>query len=203
MTKSNEQASEYPGFERHALDETHALYTGKLPDELAFNEQQFEALWEQHPDDFHEIMMHGRLVKTPRWQQAYGKDYHYTGNVNKALPVPELLEPLTAWCQTTIDSRLNGVLLNWYDGGLNHYIGAHRDSTTNMIAGAPIVTVSLGQERVFRLRPWKGRGKIDFSATNGVVFIMPYATNLAWTHEVPKAKRFQQRRISVTLRAFE
>lgn len=24
--------------------------------------------------------MHGRKVKTPRWQQAYGADYRYTGN---------------------------------------------------------------------------------------------------------------------------
>ena len=68
--------------------------------------------------------------------------------------------------------------------------------------GAPIVTVSLGQDRVFRLRPWKGKGFRDFDAENGTVFVMPYNTNQAWTHEVPKAKRFQGRRISVTFRAF-
>jgi len=27
--------------------------------------------------------MHGRLVKTPRWQQAYGKNYEYTHEVPK------------------------------------------------------------------------------------------------------------------------
>ena len=36
---------------------------------------------------------------------------------------------------------------------LDHYIGAHRDSTASMIEGVPIVTVSLGEERAFRLRP--------------------------------------------------
>ena len=37
---------------------------------------QFDALWQMHPQVFHEIKMHGQLVKTPRWQQAYGVDYH-------------------------------------------------------------------------------------------------------------------------------
>ena len=113
---------------------------------------EFEALWNLHPEDFHEIMMHGRLVKTPRWQQAFGKDYHYTRSTNKALPVPDMLEPYSAWAQKHIDAQLNGILLNWYDGSLGHYIGKHRDSTKNMIKGAPIVTISLGEERVFRLR---------------------------------------------------
>ena len=38
--------------------------------------------------------MHGRAVKPPRWQQAYGADYRYTGNTNRALPVPDELAPL-------------------------------------------------------------------------------------------------------------
>ena len=36
----------------------------------------------------------------------------------------------------------------------------------------------------------------------GGVFVMPYATNLAWTHEVPHFARDRGRRVSVTLRAF-
>ena len=191
-----------PDFTRHELDETYDFYSGMLPGELAFNDADFEELWNNHPEEFHEIQIHGRRVKTPRWQQAYGKDYHYTGRVNRALEVPPRLVPLLKWCQEAIDPRLNGILLNWYDGRLNHYMGAHRDSTINMCDGSSIVTLSLGEERIFRLRPWKGRGMRDFPAPHGTMFIMPYATNLAWTHEVPKAKRFQQRRISITLRAF-
>lgn len=196
-------ADGYPGMNRHQLDDSCSFYAGTLPSHLSFDDTAFESLWNEHPDEYHEIMMHGRLVKTPRWQQAFGKDYHYTGNTNRALPVPEPLKPVLSWAQETFDPRLNGILLNWYDGSLDHYIGAHRDSTTNMCENAPIVTVSLGEERVFRLRPWKQRGMQDFPAPSGAVFMMPYATNQAWTHEVPKAKRFQGKRISVTLRAFE
>lgn len=193
----------FPGFVAEQLDERHRFYQGHLPAELIPSEAEFERLWALHPVEFHEIKIHGRLVKTPRWQQAYGRDYHYTHRTNAALPIPPALAPLLTWANGVIDLRLNGLLLNWYEGTLGHYIGKHRDSTTNMVDGAPIVTISLGEQRVFRMRPWKGEGFTDFDAANGTVFILPYDTNQAWTHEVPHAARYQGRRISVTLRAFE
>lgn len=193
----------YAGFTRIAIDGTHSFFIGRLPDHLIFTHKQFDELWDGHPTEYHLIKIHGRLVKTPRWQQAYGADYHYTGRVNKALPVPPLLDPIYTWCNEAVFPRLNGLLLNWYDATLDHYIGKHRDSTTNMIEGAPIVTISLGEQRDFRLRPWKGKGFRDFPATHGTVFIMPYETNLAWTHEVPHAAKYTGRRISITARAFE
>lgn len=192
----------YGNFERHALDGTHWFFTGRLPEELLLDQSQFEALWNLHPEQYHEIMMHGRLVKTPRWQQTYGSAYRYTGRVNEAKPTPLLVEPFLDWVKTTIDRQSNGILLNWYDGRLRHYIGAHRDSREQMVVGSPIVTISLGEDRIFRLRPWKTPGFRDFAASNGTVFIMPYETNLAWKHEVPHAPKYQGRRISITLRAF-
>lgn len=179
-----------------------AFLVGSLPPALQLDAPSFEALWRLHPAEYHEIQMYGRPVKTPRFQQAYGADYHYTGRVNRALPLPEILAPYLAWGQGAIDARLNGVLLNWYDGALEHYIGPHRDSTVGMREGAPIVTISLGETRTFRLRPWKQPGKVDFPATDGAVFVLPYATNLAWTHEVPASKRQCGRRVSITLRGF-
>jgi alkylated DNA repair dioxygenase AlkB len=198
--------NELPGFESHDLGDGHTFFTGCLPAALAFGASHFDRVWEMHPADYHEIWMHGRLIRTPRWQQAYGMDYHYTGQVNRALPSPPALEPLRAWARETIDGRLNGVLVNWYDGSLGHYIGRHRDSRANMVAGGPIVTVSFGEERVFRLRPWpqaRKEQRIDFQACNGRVFVMPFETNLAWTHEVPSSSKWKGRRISVTLRVFE
>ncbi len=189
------------GFENHRLDEQNNLYSTMLPKELRFSDEQFDEAWAMHPAAYHELMMHGKLVPTPRWQQAYGRDYHYTGQVNRALPIPPLLQPLLDWSKA-IDPRLNGLLLNWYDGALGHYIGKHRDSTSNLCPGSPIVTISFGEARIFRLRPYKGAGIIDFPATDGTVFVMPYATNSTWTHEVPKSTRNKGRRISVTIRAF-
>jgi alkylated DNA repair dioxygenase AlkB len=162
----------------------------------------FDSLWKMHPPQYHRIRLMGRLVDTPRWQQAYGVDYYYTGRINRARPIPSLLQPLLTWAREEIDERLNGLLLNWYDGVHGHYIGKHRDSIRDVAEGVPIVTASYGEERIFRLRQLRAAGRKDFLAQDGSVFIMPYDTNLAWTHEVPHFKRYAGRRISVTLRGF-
>jgi hypothetical protein len=44
---------------------------------------------------------------------------------------------------------------------------------------------------------------LDFPAQDGTIFVMPYDTNRAWKHSVPKSARYVGRRISVTFRAFE
>ena len=187
------------------LEDGHVFQTAFLPPEITPDSQMFEALWSLHPLEQHEIMIHGRLVKTPRWQQAYDRNYHYTGKVNEALPAPMILQPTLAWVRETIDDRLNGILVNWYDGALGHYIGPHHDSTIGLVAGAPIVTISFGEVRSFRLtREVNGERRVhDFPTLPGRVFVMPFDTNLAWKHSVPKSARAKGRRISITLRAFK
>ncbi len=184
------------------LAEPHRVLVGELPPALVPDARGFDALWALHPDAFHEIMMHGRKVRTPRWQQAYGADYHYTGNVNRALPLTPEMERWLAWARESLDPRLNGLLFNWYDGPLGHYIGKHRDSEINRVEGSPIVTLSFGEERAFRLRPWRGSGFVDVPVKNGAVLVIPWDTNRAYTHEVPAPRGARGRRISVTIRAF-
>lgn len=58
-----------------------------------------------------------------------------------------------AWAREADYEALNGLLLNWYDGRFGHHIGKHGDSRVGMIPGAPIVTISLGEERNWRLAP--------------------------------------------------
>ncbi len=190
------------GFEKHGLDETHSVYSGQIPTDLIPAGDAFKALWEMHPSEHHEIKIHGRIVKTPRWQQAFGADYYFSGQTYSAQPTPDSIRPFVDWARGAVFPELNGILVNWYDGEFGHYIGKHRDSVANMIEGAPIATISLGEERKFRMRPWKQKGFQDFPATHGSVFVIPYDTNLSWTHEVPPSKKLNGRRISVTLRAF-
>ncbi len=188
----------------HDLGDGLVFNSGRLAEGLLWDHSSFDAAWAAHPTDKHEILMHGRLVETPRWQQAYGADYHYTGRINRALPVPRFVDPLMSWVRAQVDPRLNGALLNWYEGP-GHYIGPHHDSVKHMVMGSPIVTVSFGETRTFRLARGKGANAkvFDFSATDGTIFVMPYDTNRAWKHSVPKSTRFVGRRISVTFRAFE
>lgn len=193
----------YPGFKPYALDAHHTLWQGQLPANLLPTSQQFEHLWALHPSTYSTIKVHGRPVATPRWEQAYQLAYCYSGIIHTALPLPPVVVPLWHWAQTTIDPRLNGIVLTWYDAHLGHYIGKHRDSWRQLVQGAVIVTISLGHPRVLRLRPWRGQGYQDFPLTHGTVCLLPYDTNLAWTHEVPAGKRFPGRRIAMSLRAFK
>lgn len=189
-------------FIAHELPDGHRFLVGRIPDELLVGPEFFEQLWEMHPKDRNTLVMFGKPRKAQRWQQAYGADYHFSGQRNAALPVTEDLEPFRDWARQTVDARLNGLLLNWYDGQLGHYIGPHHDSTTNMVEGAPIVTISLGETRTFRLDHPRLRLRADFTAEDGAVFVIPYEMNRVWKHSVPHFKRFRGRRISITLRAF-
>jgi alkylated DNA repair dioxygenase AlkB len=192
----------YPEFEAHVLDDDHRFFVGRLPGELCPDAAGFEVLWNLHPKDLDDFMMMGKLTKLPRWQQAYGKDYHFSGRTSEARPIPPVLDPFLPWSRERIDDRLNGLLLNWYDGELGHYIGPHNDNTMNLVPGAPIVTVSFGEERIFRLTH-REKARRDFLVDAGTVFVMPYDTNQAWKHSVPQRARYRGRRISITLRAFE
>ena len=170
---------------------------------FALSPSAFTQLWDQHPEEYHVIKMRGREVKTPRWQQAYGKSYNYSGTRNIALPISPEMQPFLDWARQEIDPRLNGLLLNWYDGMKDHYIGAHRDDVKDLHLQSPIVTISLGEERVFRLRKIGDKSvRKDILVQNGDVLVVPWQTNLDFTHEVPKFKRYANRRISVTLRAY-
>src|SRR5262245_42098170 len=61
----------------------------------------------------------------------------------------------------------------------------------------PIVTISFGETRVFRLNRGSGQAKEtrDFVAANGSVFVLPYDTNLAWKQAVPREARYRRWRL--------
>lgn len=186
------------------LDDRHGLWLGNLPPDLRLSVVRFEQLWALHPDSFHQVRMFGRLVPVPRWSETYGRDYKFSGTVQRARSVPDLLEPLLAWSRAGVDARMNGLLLNWYDGALGHKIGPHRDDEKELIVGAPIITISFGETRVWRLRPWRaGASRHDIEVGDGSVLVLPWDTNMTFTHEVPSSKRHAGRRISVTVRAFK
>jgi alkylated DNA repair dioxygenase AlkB len=191
-----------PAFRFHEITGGRGIWIGRLPDELVPDEAGFEELWRLHPPEPGFLKIHGRIVQAPRWNQGFGHAYDFSGLSRPALPIPPALSRLLRWGQAVIDRRLNGVGVNWYDAGLGHYIGPHRDHREGLVPGAPLATIALGEERPFRVRPWKGRGYTDFAAPPGTVFVMPYATNLVATHEVPLLARHRGRRISVTMRAF-
>lgn len=194
---------EYDQLTRVPLGAAHHVWTGALPPALVPDGDAFQTLWDLHPPGRQTIHVHGRAVKLPRWQQAYGMDYRFSGQTSRALPVPAPLAPYIDWARRALDPRHNSLLLNWYDAAERHYIGKHRDSDIDRVAGSDIVTISLGEARIMRMRPYRLSGHVDVPVPDGAVLIIPWTTNRAWTHEVPHFARYCGRRISITVRAFE
>jgi alkylated DNA repair dioxygenase AlkB len=188
-------------FETIDLDAQHSVSLGKLRPEYHLRPQQFEQLWALHPETFHNVRIFGKMVPVPRWSETCGRNYSFSGNVQVAQPVPGILQPFLEWSRTHVDERLNGLLLNWYDGSLGHRIGAHRDDEKELIRGAPIITISFGETRTIRLKKYKGEDVHAIDVDDGSVLVIPYDTNLAYTHEVTAPKSKRGRRISITIRA--
>jgi alkylated DNA repair dioxygenase AlkB len=188
-------------FKTIKLDDECNIYISKKS-VFNLNQSKFINIWNIHPKEFHKVIVYGNEFKTPRWTQTYGKNYFYAGTQSKAIATPKELEVFLNWAKNNIDTNLNGVLVNWYDGNKKHCIGAHRDDIRDLCNNSSIVTISIGEERIFRMRPYKQKGFKDFTLQNGDIIIIPWITNLHWTHEIPSFAKYNGKRISITLRTF-
>lgn len=162
----------------------------------------WQTIWDVHPLEQMKITIYEKECYVPRWVQAYGKDYAYSGQVATALPSPEWLIPFFD-CAKQISPTVNGALVNWYDGTFKHRIGAHRDNESDLMVGSDIITISLGEERVFRFRKFKTKeSPIDLIVKDKSILVIPWDTNMAYTHEVPHFARYKGKRVSLTFRTF-
>jgi alkylated DNA repair dioxygenase AlkB len=183
------------------LGDGRAVAMCSLPDHLVPSTESFEAWWALRPAAPPMITVRGWKGPAPRYKQAYEHDYRFSGQTSHAIPLPDEFVAVVAWARSTIDPRLNGILGNWYDASEGHYIGEHRDKDRELISGSPIVTMSFGDPRVFRLKQYRGDLRHDIVATPGLVIVMPWDVNKTWTHEIAKTSK-PGRRISLTLRCF-
>jgi len=185
----------------HALDSGYVIYTGWPPNELLVEADLFDRLWSLRPSGPQFVTMHGKPTEIPRRQLAVGADYPFSNQVSQAIPTPPILMPFLEWARREIDPRMNGQLLNFYDGP-DEYIGQHNDAHDVLFEDSPIVTITLGEERKFRMRPNRGKRYIDIPFPAGSFIIIPYHTNLSWKHEIPKSTTYTGKQISITIRAF-
>ena len=94
----------------------------------------------------------------------------------------------------------NAVLCNLYRNG-NDSVGLHSDAEPEM--GPVIASVSLGAERLFRLRERNGTVAFAQRLSHGSLFIMAGMTQKNFRHEVPKEADADQPRINLTFRRIE
>ena len=177
-----------------------------LPTEEAtqlFNALLSKCAWERRRGSF------GHPV--PRDEAYYGDPgthYTYSRREYKPLPwIPELLSlrahveeatPVAAYANLgLLKSGYNAVLCNLYRDG-NDSVGLHADAEPEM--GPVIASVSLGAERLFRLKRKDGTFAFSQRLTHGSLLIMAGKTQRNFKHEVPKEPSVTQPRINLTFR---
>ena len=163
-----------------------------LPTEEAtqlFNALLSKCAWERHRASF------GHTV--PRDEAYYGDPgthYTYSRREYKPLPwIPELLSlrahveeatPAAAYANLSLPrTGYNAVLCNLYRDG-NDSVGLHADAEPEM--GPVIASVSLGAERLFRLKGKDGSVAFSERLPHGSLLIMAGNTQKTFKHEVPK-----------------
>ena len=147
----------------------------------------------------------------PRDEAYYGDpgtNYTYSRREYKPLGwIPELLSlklrvekatPEAAYANLGLPKLgYNAVLCNLYRNG-NDSVGQHADAEPEM--GPVIASVSLGAERLFRLKRLNGSVVFAERLPHGSLFIMAGQTQKNFKHEVPKEPDVEQPRVNLTFR---
>ena len=171
-----------------------------------FSVLRTKCAWERHQSSF------GNAV--PRDEAYYGDpgtNYTYSRREYKPLAwIPELLflrsrveeaTPAVAYANLSLPKLgYNAVLCNLYQNG-NDSVGLHADAEPEM--GPVIASISLGAERLFRLKGQNGAVAFAERLPHGSLFIMAGKTQKNFRHEVPKEPHVEQPRINLTFRRIE
>jgi alkylated DNA repair dioxygenase AlkB len=150
----------------------------------------------------------------PRDEAYYGDpETRYTYSRREYKPLawfPELAElklrveeatPAAAYANLDLPrTGYNAVLCNLYRNG-NDSVGLHADAEPEM--GPVIASVSLGAERLFRLRTKNGKIAFSKHLPHGSLLIMAGSTQKNFKHEVPKETGITKPRINLTYRHIE
>jgi alkylated DNA repair dioxygenase AlkB len=184
------------------LDEEGALVE-YLPDFLDGDERRAlreEIVAAKESFDRDVLTMYGRTVQSPRLVCAFGDEglrYRYSGVERATRPWTPAMRAL----RQKLDENLNYALVNWYRDG-NDYLGWHSDKERDLVAGAPIASVSLGATRRFLLRDRKGKGDrtVEVMVEDGSLLWMRGTTQQQWKHSLPRQPSVKGPRWNLTFR---
>lgn len=184
------------------LNEKSWVICGELPNGIYTD--NFNDLWNLHPKKYGQIKLFDRIVDCPRWQQTYMRSYWFSGINHECLPLPDEFKPYLEWANSLGYGEFNIALVNWYEDG-GQYIGRHADNEPQIVPNSPILSVSLGCARTFRIREKNTNDIVkDIEMPHGTVLIMGGEMQKHFLHEVPKVtgKKAKEigKRINITFR---
>ena len=167
--------------------------------------EDYKELLESCPKFQHEIIIYGKKIKIPRFQQAYGKSYQYSGTTSEAIPMTRLIKDIRNKISKDLypNINFNNCLVNWYLDGDN-YISFHSDDEKEIVKNTPIVGITFceGVARKLRIKDKKSKKTIkDIITSNGSLYVMEGEFQNEFLHGIPKQKK-SGKRISLTFRSF-
>jgi alkylated DNA repair dioxygenase AlkB len=165
--------------------------------QLLFERLQTELVWRGE-----EITIAGRRVKVPRlvcWYGDEGAVYRYSGVAHDPLPWPDILRRLKRMIEAVCGRVFNSVLGNLYRDGRDS-MGWHADKERELGENPYIASLSLGEERLFKVRHNTTGECVDILLASGSLLLMGGCLQHHWRHCVPKASEAKAARINLTFR---
>ena len=178
-----------------------AYYYGKI---LKNNEikEQLESLLHHIEWKNDEAVIFGKHIITKRkvaWYADEKFSYTYSNISREALPWTKQLLELKKITERTTGSSYNSCLLNLYHTG-DEGMSWHSDDEAMLLKDAAIAAFSFGAERKFSFKHKKTKETIAHLLESGSLLAMKGTTQTNWLHSIPKTKKTDTPRVSLTFR---
>jgi alkylated DNA repair dioxygenase AlkB len=139
----------------------------------------FEHLHGIAPWEHRTVRMYDRMVEEPRLTAWYGRALADPS-------VPPVLHDMTTALRARFDRKFNSIGAALYRDGSDS-VAWHGDRVARTLVEPVVAILSLGSERVLRMRPKGGGGATQpFRLVPGDLFVMGGETQSTWQHSVPK-----------------
>jgi alkylated DNA repair dioxygenase AlkB len=149
-----------------------------------------------------DIFIFGKWVKVPRLMCWYGDPdayYQYSGVNHQPKPWTMELESVRAKIERQCGCAFNSVLANLYRDGRDS-MGCHADDEKELGLNPVIASLSLGDERLFKLHHKIRKETLDITLGHGDLLVMAGSLQHHWVHSVPKTRQLKTPRINLTFR---
>jgi len=206
-------------------EEDEYVSIGKISDVLLeYANNCFEEMFKLCPNDYGKVIEKDREIVKKRYHKSYmntpqydpvlfsNRGYMFSGkNDDNNEYLPEIFKPFLDFINDTWSVEYNQVVVNWFKSG-DDYIPLHIDHVVNMDEHVPIITLSLGDSRIFRIKENESipfpcddgivrniKPKKDYICKNGDIIILK-KNNIV--HGIPWMKEGCSRRISISFRKY-
>lgn len=149
-----------------------------------------------------DIFIFSKWVRVPRLMCWYGDPdayYQYSGVSHKPLPWTADLLAIRAKVEQRCQCTFNSVLANLYRDGRDS-MGCHADDEKELGLNPTIASLSLGEERLFKMHHKNARQSLDINLQHGDLLVVGGTCQRYWLHSVPKTKTLKTPRINLTFR---